>query len=163
MKTLKLVFSFILPITVLLIIPYFIVEQIEIRFLILTIIGILLILFGLYLLIVTIKLFVQIGDGTIAPWHPTKKIITASLYGYVQNPMILSVSIILIGESVLFPSINIFVEAIIFFLLNTIYFIKMEEPGLIKRFGKEYIEYKKNVPRWIPRTTKWEPKSTSKL
>jgi hypothetical protein len=30
-----------------------------------------------------------------------------------------------------------------------------EEKGLEKRFGPEYIEYKKHVPRWFPRTTPW--------
>jgi protein-S-isoprenylcysteine O-methyltransferase Ste14 len=32
-----------------------------------------------------------------------------------------------------------------------------EEPGLEKRFGSEYIDYKKNVPRWIPRLKPFIP------
>jgi protein-S-isoprenylcysteine O-methyltransferase Ste14 len=39
---------------------------------------------------------------------------------------------------------------------NHIYFVYSEEPGLAERFGNEYTEYKKNVPRWIPRLTPWE-------
>lgn len=31
-----------------------------------------------------------------------------------------------------------------------------EEPGLRKRFGKEYEEYCKTVPRYIPRLTTWK-------
>jgi protein-S-isoprenylcysteine O-methyltransferase Ste14 len=41
------------------------------------------------------------------------------------------------------------------FGVNHVYFITSEEPGLYKRFGDEYLEYKKNVPRWIPRLTPW--------
>jgi protein-S-isoprenylcysteine O-methyltransferase Ste14 len=28
---------------------------------------------------------------------------------------------------------------------------------LEKRFGDSYLEYKRNVPRWIPRMTPWYP------
>ena len=35
--------------------------------------------------------------------------------------------------------------------------ITSEEPGLEKRFGAEYVEYKRNVPRWIPRLKPWRP------
>ena len=31
-----------------------------------------------------------------------------------------------------------------------------EEPGLAKRFGDDYLHYKQNVPRWIPRLTPWK-------
>ena len=27
---------------------------------------------------------------------------------------------------------------------------------LVNRFGEEYLTYKRNVPRWIPRLTPWE-------
>jgi protein-S-isoprenylcysteine O-methyltransferase Ste14 len=47
--------------------------------------------------------------------------------------------------------------AILVFIINTVYFIFSEEPGLQKRFGEEYVEYKKNVPRWIPRLKPWKP------
>ena len=31
----------------------------------------------------------------------------------------------------------------------------VEEEGLVKRFGQEYEEYRRNVPRWIPRLKAW--------
>ena len=37
-----------------------------------------------------------------------------------------------------------------------VYIPLVEEPGLLKRFGEEYLTYKRNVPRWIPRLTPWE-------
>jgi protein-S-isoprenylcysteine O-methyltransferase Ste14 len=117
--------------------------------------GTIVIFAGLVLMILTIRMFIMIGKGTLAPWDPTKKLITKNLYGHVRNPMILGVLIVLIGESLLFISFRIAIWAMLFFLMNTIYLILSEEPGLEKRFGGEYIEYKKNVPRWVPRVKPW--------
>lgn len=112
---------------------------------------------GLVLLVMSIRLFILIGKGTIMPWDPTRKLIIAGLYQHVRNPMILSVLILQIGEAVMFTSFGMLVLAALFFLINTVYFIYSEEPGLEKRFGAEYVEYKKNVPRWIPRLKPWRP------
>jgi protein-S-isoprenylcysteine O-methyltransferase Ste14 len=102
-------------------------------------------------------MFIMIGNGTIMPWDPTRKLITASLYGHVRNPMILSLITMLVGESIMFASYGIALFAILNFVINTIYFIFSEEPGLEKRFGEEYVEYKNNVPRWVPRLRPWRP------
>ena len=71
--------------------------------------------------------------------------------------MIIGVLIVLIGESVSILSLNILIWALIFFIINNVYFLVYEEPNLEKRFGNEYREYKRNVPRWIPR---FKPYST---
>jgi protein-S-isoprenylcysteine O-methyltransferase Ste14 len=71
--------------------------------------------------------------------------------------MILSVMTIQVGEATLFASKGIALLAVLFFVINTLYFITSEEPGLEKRFGEEYNEYKRNVPRWIPRLKPWKP------
>ncbi len=121
------------------------------------IIGAALLAFGLFLFIQSIILFVKIGNGTLAPWNPTKKLVVKSLYRHVRNPMILGVVIILLAESFLFKSAYIMTWGILFFFINYIYFIFKEEPDLAKRFGEEYLEYKKNVPRWLPRIKGWRP------
>ena len=43
-----------------------------------------------------------------------------------------------------------------FFLINTVYFMASEEPGLERRFGEDYRRYKAAVPRWRPRLTAYE-------
>ena len=110
---------------------------------------------GLYYLFMTIWLFINIGKGTLAPWSPTKKLVVIGPYRHVRNPMIASVIIILLGQSIAFGSAWIFVWFLLFFGTNHIYFVNFEEPGLEKRFGGEYLTYKKNVPRWIPRLRPW--------
>jgi protein-S-isoprenylcysteine O-methyltransferase Ste14 len=123
----------------------------------LLILGLLITAAGFILLVSTIRMFILIGRGTIMPWDPTRKLIVAGLYQHVRNPMILSILILQIGEALLFSSWGMGILAALFFVINTVYFIASEEPGLEKRFGKEYVEYKKNVPRWIPRIKPWRP------
>jgi protein-S-isoprenylcysteine O-methyltransferase Ste14 len=48
------------------------------------------------------------------------------------------------------------------FVINAIWFIIYEEPNLEKKFGDEYREYKRNVPRWIPRLKPYTPESDLK-
>lgn len=118
--------------------------------------GFLLILFGIGFLIYTNKSFFTIGRGTLAPWDPPKKLVINDAYRYVRNPMISSVLIIVLGEAFIFSSIELFILFLFFLILNHLYFVYSEEPGLIKRFGNDYIDYKNNVPRWIPRITPWD-------
>jgi protein-S-isoprenylcysteine O-methyltransferase Ste14 len=47
--------------------------------------------------------------------------------------------------------------ALVFFLLNTLYFIFIEEPGLERRFGEDYRKYKAAVPRWVAMLRPYEP------
>lgn len=158
MKILRHLVSFVLPVTVVIIVPITIEDDFQLTFLWSTILGSSFICFGLIIMILTIRMFILIGKGTLAPWDPTRKLVTCSLYGHVRNPMILGVFIILVGEAVLFTSLSITVWAIAFVIINTVYFIFSEEPGLEQRFGSEYIEYKSNVPRWIPRMKPWHPR-----
>ena len=157
LKVLRHLVSFILPVTVLIIVPVSIEDNYSLDGVWSTFLGGLLICVGLLGIILTVRMFILIGKGTLAPWDPTRRLVTGSLYGYVRNPMILGVFTILVGEAILLASLNIAVWAVAFFIINTLYFILFEEPGLIKRFGEEYMEYKRNVPRWMPRIKPWYP------
>jgi protein-S-isoprenylcysteine O-methyltransferase Ste14 len=108
-------------------------------------------------MIQTISSFIKIGKGTLAPWSPPRRLIICGMYGYVRNPMILGVLTILIGETISILSLNIFIWAIVFFIINNVFFFAYEEPNLEKKFGDEYKEYKKNVPRWLPRFKPYKP------
>ena len=119
-------------------------------------IGMLFLLAGLYLFVVTNKLFAVIGKGTLAPWDPTRKMVIAGPYRYCRNPMITAVLFIIVAEAFLLASFPILIWACIFFAMTNIYFLLSEEPELEQRFGKEYLDYKANVPRWIPRIKPWK-------
>jgi protein-S-isoprenylcysteine O-methyltransferase Ste14 len=116
----------------------------------LAILGALLIAAGIAVWAWTVGLFARIGKGTLAPWDQTKKLVTLGPYGYVRNPMITGVLMILLGEAALLASVQILIWACVFFLMNCAWFVLYEEPGLRERFGAEYDEYARRTPRWLP-------------
>jgi protein-S-isoprenylcysteine O-methyltransferase Ste14 len=122
-------------------------------------VGICLIAAGLVLMYRTITLFATAGRGTLAPWDPTERLVVLGPYRYVRNPMISGVLAILVGEAALFGSVPLLAWFVLFFAVNAIWMPLVEEPGLERRFGAGYLEYKRNVPRWLPRLSPWEPGS----
>jgi protein-S-isoprenylcysteine O-methyltransferase Ste14 len=117
--------------------------------------GALFVWLGFTLFVWCVNLFAIVGQGTLAPWDPTKKLVVSGPYRYVRNPMISSVAMMLIGQALFWGSWVIGLWAVILIIINTVYFIFSEEPGLEERFGESYLTYKANVPRWIPRLRPW--------
>lgn len=118
---------------------------------------------GLSLMTLTIRRFATEGDGTLAPWDPTERLVVSGVYRHVRNPMISGVVVNLVGEALLFGSGALGVWAGLFFLTNAIYIPQVEERSLEQRFGEDYRRYRQHVPRWIPRLRAWEtPVATSR-
>ena len=111
---------------------------------------------GLSLMAQTIRNFDRLGEGTLAPWDPPRKLIVVGIYRHVRNPMISGVVLNLLGESLLFRSPALGLWCAFFFLGNVLYMPLVEEPGLEERFGDEYRRYKRAVPRWVPRRRPYE-------
>jgi protein-S-isoprenylcysteine O-methyltransferase Ste14 len=111
---------------------------------------------GLALFVWCVSLFARVGQGTLAPWDPTRRLVAVGPYRHVRNPMISGVAGMLLGEALTFGSWIVALWALAFVLVNHIYFLVSEEPGLARRFGESYGAYKRNVPRWLPRWTPWE-------
>ena len=112
---------------------------------------------GLALAIWTMTLFHRKGKGTAAPWDPPAKLVVAGPYRHVRNPMLSSVFMMLLAEWFLLGAWQLLAFFAIFVMVNLIYFPLIEEKELARRFGKAYLRYKKNVPRYIPRLSAWKP------
>jgi protein-S-isoprenylcysteine O-methyltransferase Ste14 len=112
---------------------------------------------GLAMVVWTVALFIRVGRGTLAPWDPTRRLVVRGPYTRVRNPMISGVLAVIVGEAIAFGTRPLWTWAALFLLINHVYFVLSEERGLGRRFGAEYDEYKRNVPRWIPRLTAWRP------
>lgn len=69
----------------------------------------------------------------------------------------MALATVITGEALLLGSWRIALWAAIFVLVNHVYFLLSEEPGLVKRFGTQYEEYRRHVPRWIPSWRPWQP------
>ena len=112
---------------------------------------------GFALAVWTVRLFRFVGEGTPAPWAPPNKLVVHGPYRHVRKPMITSVLVMLAAESLVFGSWHLAGWMVTFFLVNMVYFARVEEPGLERRFGDSYRQYRANVPRWIPRLRPWSP------
>jgi protein-S-isoprenylcysteine O-methyltransferase Ste14 len=117
--------------------------------------GFVLIGLGLLLMYRTISLFAGFGEGTLAPWDPPRRLVIRGVYRRVRNPMISGVFFVLLGETVLSGSPPLLVWFLIVFVVNAVYIPLIEERSLENRFGDEYLDYRRNVPRWIPRLRPW--------
>jgi protein-S-isoprenylcysteine O-methyltransferase Ste14 len=110
---------------------------------------------GFTLFLWCVLLFARVGRGTLAPWDPTRKLVVVGPYRHSRNPMITAVCAMLAGEALFFPSARIGVWLLLFIAINHTYFLLLEEPGLVARFGEEYERYRRDVPRWLPRRRGW--------
>lgn len=93
------------------------------------------------------------GHGTPAPFDPPRRLVVSGLYRWVRNPMYVGLGLMLIGETLLIPQIWREMAALIVMLWAavTLLVVYFEEPALRRLFGRDFEEYCRNVPRWIPR------------
>jgi protein-S-isoprenylcysteine O-methyltransferase Ste14 len=91
------------------------------------------------------------GLGTPAPIAPTKYLVTTALHRYIRNPMYVGVALAILGEAALFHSLHVAEYAGCMLATAHLFVVFYEEPTLHRQFGESYDEYRRSVPRWIPR------------
>src|SRR5438445_12569772 len=95
--------------------------------------------------------FAYHGRGTPAPIDPPKILISRGLHRFVRNPMYLGVLCVIFGQAELFRSVRILIYGVCLWLVFHLFVIVYEEPTLRKQFGASYEEYRRMVPRWMPK------------
>jgi protein-S-isoprenylcysteine O-methyltransferase Ste14 len=91
------------------------------------------------------------GKGTPAIFDPPKKLVEEGPYRIVRNPMYWSVAFVLLGEALVFHSLTLAGLAAALFAGANLFVLFYEEPVLRRKFGAEYEDYCRRVPRWLPR------------
>jgi protein-S-isoprenylcysteine O-methyltransferase Ste14 len=119
--------------------------------------GVFLIIAGLPGLLDSFARFALKGLGTPAPVFPTRHLVVTGLYGYVRNPMYVSVVSIILGQGLLLGNLRILEYALAVWAAFHLFVLFYEEPTLRSTFGPEYEDFCANVPRWIPRIAAWRP------
>lgn len=110
---------------------------------------------GFFLFTWTVWLLLRVGKGTQVPVVPTQKLVVIGLYKLTRNPMVLAVVTWIIGLGFLLNSFSFIIIGLITPLLYLTYIKLVEEKELEARFGKNYQEYKKQVPFLIPSIREW--------
>ena len=116
--------------------------------------GLVLVLAGAALDITTVVFFVLEGRGTPALFDPPRRFVPHGPYRLIRNPMYLGYVAVLLGLGLRLSSFAMVLFALVAFISIHIFVVFAEEPGLRKRFGHEYEDYCRAVPRWIPRFTR---------
>jgi len=112
--------------------------------------GILLTLAGFLLIIWCLSNFIKV-KGTPVPFNPPPRLVSSGPYAFVRNPMLGGVFLLLFGLGFTLQSIFlIFVFTPLFILINVSEIKMIEEPELALRLGRDYLDYKKRTPMFIP-------------
>jgi len=101
------------------------------------------------------------GRGTPAPITPPQRLVVVGFYRYVRNPMYVGFAAGWIGLWIVFGHANlaaILIVAIVALCVH-LYVMLYEEPTLRSKFGDDYLNYCRNVRRWLPRATPWHPQN----
>jgi protein-S-isoprenylcysteine O-methyltransferase Ste14 len=116
-----------------------------------TIIALMLIIPGLLLVEWTVKLQFSLGKGTPIPIVATRRLITEGPYSYSRNPMATGTTLVYVGVAIWVGSLSAVALALTYPTFIVAYTKLFEEKELEKRFGSEYLEYKRRTPFVIPR------------
>ncbi len=108
---------------------------------IINIFGFIFLLFGISYIIYTLYFLKE------AAILPKNKLIIKGPFNYSRHPIYVGHITIVLGLSLIFGSLHLFIYTI-FLILALNYLAKKEEEELIKRFGKSYLDYIKKVPRF---------------
>ncbi|MHB8336245.1 MAG: methyltransferase family protein [Ignavibacteriaceae bacterium] len=85
-------------------------------------------------------------------------LVVSGPFGRVRNPLYVGNILMYFGLGVMSFSIFPYLQivALLFFFIQYHFIIKEEEGYLSKTYGKDYQDYLKNVPRFIPRLTRYK-------
>ena len=80
----------------------------------------------------------------------TKHLVTSGPYRYSRNPMVFGAFSLYVSIALFLDSMNGLVCLFAFLPVGIVYLKIFEEKRLLKDFGDEYIEYRRNVPMLFP-------------
>ncbi len=107
--------------------------------------------------------FAWVGRGTPAPIDPPRRLVVGGYYRFVRNPMYVGFGAAIVGAWILFGRLRwtaLLAMALLALAIH-LFVVFYEEPTLRKKFGEEYDQFCRNVPRWWPRWTPWLPEPAS--
>lgn len=95
--------------------------------------------------------FSIVGRGTPSPLDAPRELVAWGPYRWVRNPMYVAVLAVISGIAIEAASLIVAVYGMMILAAFHLFVVLYEEPSLERRFGASYLEYKRAVPRWIPR------------
>ena len=144
-----------LPVAYLILLSQELLLQIAVEFpIFIIILGLILIITGVIIHAWTAKLLgikALIGYNEIRPDNEKGNLITSSLFSITRHPTYLAHTSLWLGFFLLTGFISLGILTIIDLLISYFIIIPLEERELVQRFGQEYMDYRKKVPKFFPR------------
>jgi protein-S-isoprenylcysteine O-methyltransferase Ste14 len=85
----------------------------------------------------------------VEPWKPTTAIVTSGPYRFTRNPAYLGMALVYVGIALLAGALWVLVPLPVVLAVIDRAVIAREERYLERKFGREYLDYKGGVRRWI--------------
>ncbi len=120
-----------------------------------SLIGLLLIGWGLVIVILCARDFYVAGKGTVGPWDPPRRLVVVGLYRFTRNPIYIGDLILVAGWAMVTGSPWVGWYLIILAIGFHLRVIFHEERWLARNFPSDWTAYSASVPRWLPRLTPW--------
>lgn len=93
-------------------------------------------------------LFHRTGTA-VEPWKPTTAIVTTGPYRITRNPAYLGMALVYVGIAVLSQALWVLVPLPFVLAVINNGVIRREERYLERKFGQEYLDYRRRVRRWL--------------
>jgi len=113
--------------------------------------GLALLLTGGWLVIWSVSVQYTIGKGTPHPKVATRKLVISGPYAWSRNPMTLGATLFYLGIATWLGSLAGMLLTLLVSTLLLIYISVHETAELTRRFGEDYLEYKRRTPFLICR------------
>lgn len=110
--------------------------------------GIIFFLVALYLLVRGVWKFIATGN-TLITMQPASSLQSEGIYKFTRNPMYLGLIFLYLALTCAIGNWWHIIFLPILILIIEKYVIKREEKYLERRFGQSYLDYKKQVRRWV--------------
>lgn len=94
--------------------------------------------------------FSRHGHGTPLPADAPRKLVTVGLFSRIRNPIMAAELLVIWAVALWLGSAGVLLYAVSICIAAHVVVIYVEEPELRRRFGPEYEEYCRRVPRWFP-------------
>lgn len=103
---------------------------------------------GLVLIAMALVMF-RTNQTRPEPWQPASALVAAGIYRFTRNPMYLGMAMLSLATALFFASISAGLLTILAMIIVDRLVIAREEAYLARRFGEDYLAYRRAVRRWL--------------
>ncbi len=110
--------------------------------------GLILVVVGGSILLISVVSFYRRGRGTLAPWDPPKHLVVQDLYRFNRNPMYVGVNLVTLGWALSTGNPWNYAYAVLVSVMFHLRVVLYEEKKMQQLFGRQWEIYREHVPRW---------------